>query len=271
MDPVEMGQPQNLSLSCETAPTVVQTWEEQPGAVAPGVTKIYYIKIKNVNPKGCAPAGVMLEAPEQAMPRWSATAQPQLPDDLPWVGRISGIAPGATAQFRMTVTADWSMTDEPWNVGPFPLTFYLYLLDSEGMPIAGNSGEVTHTITFDSPTGCNRQAPVISIDNADPTPVALGTPVEYHVTVRNVDNRLCAWDQFKLTPKPTSLAEVTVDGDWYGTPGINWILPGGSMVYTVTIKGTTMKRGQTLNEYFTVTTPHRPSYLGATGSVRYRN
>jgi hypothetical protein len=85
------------------------------------------------------------------------------------------------------------------------------------------------------------------------------------VTVRNVDNRECGQDVFRLVPDPPSRFEtVTTDGPFL-------IFPQGSAVFTLTIQAVAVPPDQPLQQCFTVSGDHHATAnLTSSACVRYR-
>lgn len=226
-------------------PVVVETREEQPGPVAPGISKIYFVTVRNADSATCGPSTITF-TPDQ-FHFFSIVPQPST---------IGGVSPGATAQFRVVVTADASVP---------PSTTVLGYTLIKGPITTTARGSLTLTVTFDNPNGCNRQRLAIAIDNPDPPPVPQGTVVPYHVTVRNVDNRECGQDVFRLVPDPPNRFEtVTTDGPFL-------IFPQGSAVFTLTVQAVAVPPGQPLQQCFTVSGDHHATAnLTSSACVRYR-
>jgi hypothetical protein len=230
------------------APVVTQVKEEQPGPVAPGTSKVYFVTASNADSTGCAPSTFSF-VPD-SFHLFSIVAQPN---------NVGGVSPGATVQFRVTVTSDPSVAPGTYAIG-------FTIVNNAGA--AGSTsvrGSLTYVATFTNPTGCNRQPVQLAIDNADPAAVAPGTTVTYHVTARNIDNPACGQDTFTLTPNPPP-AGVTV-----ATNGPFAIAAqSGSAVFTLTIHAVE-PAGSTLQECFTVAGAEHPApSLDGTGCVRYR-
>jgi predicted small secreted protein len=221
------------------APVVIETREETPGPVAPGISKIYFVTVRNADSATCGPATVTFSP--DSFHFFSVTAQPN---------NVGGVAPGATVQFRVTVTSDPSVGATTTVVG-------FTIIKSSSTNTATARGSVTYVTTFDNPTGCNR--------HRDPAPVPQGTVVTYKVTVRNVDNSQCGLDTFTLTPTPPNRFEnVTTDGPF-------GIAPQGSATFTFTVQAVALPPGSPLTQCFTVSGAHHTTAdLTATDCVRYR-
>jgi len=181
--PEEYGSIQSALEQCVLqAPAITEVREESPGAVAAGISKIYHVTVRNSNSAGCAPATLTF-TPDSFM-FFSTVVQPST---------ISGVSSGSTASFRAVVTSDASLPEGVTNIG--------FTIISTG-PVGGATtvrGSLRYEIDFDNPVGCNRQVPQVEVSPSSPPPVAGGTPVLYHVTVRNVDNRECGPDTFSLS------------------------------------------------------------------------
>jgi hypothetical protein len=239
-DPVESVQ-SALAACVPAAPVVTEIREEQPGAVAPGVGKVYFVTVRNANSATCAPATITF-VPD-SFQFFSVVAQP---------ASAGGVASGATTQFRVTVTSDPSVPPGTTSIG-FTL-------------VSGSTsarGALTFVVTLDNPVGCNRQRPAIAIDNAQPPPVPPQTAVTYRVTVRNVDNRECGADTFTLSPFALHFVTVTTNGPFT-------IPAQGSAVFNLTIQASDVfGPGSVINESFDVIGAHHGA-LTATGTVVYR-
>jgi hypothetical protein len=227
------------------APVVTQTSEETPGAVAPGISKIYFVTVRNTNSAACGPA--TLNFVPDSFHLFTIVAQPS---------SIGGVASGATAQFRVTVTSDPSIAVGTYSIG------FTVVANPGGTSVRG---ALTYVATLDNPTGCNRQRVAISIDNPSPPPVHSAVPVSYHVTARNVDNRECGADTFHLSPCALHFFTVITDGPFT-------IAPQGSAVFTLTLQAADFfGPGTDVTECFDVFGDrHVTPDLRATGSVRYR-
>jgi hypothetical protein len=227
-------------------PVIVSTTEETPGPVAPGISKVYFVVVRNTDSATCGPATVTFTP--DSFHLFSTVVQPN---------SVGGVGPGSTVQFRFTVTSDPSVGATTTVVG--------FTIIKNSSATATTRGSVTYVTTFDNPTGCNRQRPAIAVDNRDPAPVPQGTVVTYKVTVRNVDNRECGLDTFTLTPDPPNRFEtVTTDGPF-------GIVPQGSATFTLTVQAVAVPPGSPLTQCFTVSGAHHPApNLTATDCVRYR-
>ena len=227
------------------APVVTSISEETPGAVAPGISKIYFVGVRNGDSATCAPA--TLTFVPDSFHLFTVVAQPS---------SIGGAAPGTTGQFRVTVTSDPSVA-----VGTYSIGFTLVSLPGG----TSTRGALTYVVTLDNPTGCNRQPAAIAIDNAQPPPVPPpGSPVSYRITIRNVDNAACGPDSFSILPFSLHLFAVTVDGPFT-------IAPQGSATFTLTLSPqVALGSGFTLTEGFSVLGQRHLGNLVVNGSVLYR-
>jgi hypothetical protein len=226
------------------APVVTATSEETPGGVAPGISKVYFVTVSNGNSAGCAPA--TLSFVPDSFHLFSIVAQPS---------SASGVSSGATVQYRVTVTSDPSVA-----TGTYAIGFTVVSLPGG----TSTRGSLTYVATLDNPVGCNRQPAAIAIDNDQPPPVPPpGSPVSYHITIRNVDNRACGPDSFTLDPFSLHLFNVTVDGPFT-------IAPQASATFTLTISPAVAFTSVDLTEGFTVLGLRHLGNLVVTGSVRYR-
>jgi len=235
-----------LDACVSAAPVVVETREETPGPVAPGISKVYFVTVRNADSATCGPATVTFTP--DSFHFFSVTVQPN---------NVGGVAPGSTVQFRVVVTSDPSVGAATTVIG--------FTIIKSSSATATTRGSVTYVTTFDNPTGCNRQRPAIAVDNRDPAPVPQGTVVPYKVTVRNVDNSQCGQDTFTLTPAPPARFEtVTTDGPFC-------IVPQGSATFTLTVQAVAVPPGSPLTQCFTVGGAHHTTAdLTATDCVRYR-
>jgi hypothetical protein len=167
---------------------------------------------------------------------------------------VSGVASGATAQFRFVVTSDPSVPEGSTSIG--------FTVIATG----GNfvRGAVTYTVSLDNPTGCNRQRVALSF-NANPPAVPPQTAVVYKVTARNVDNRECGQDTFFLSPFSLHFVSVTTNGPFV-------IPPQGSATFDLTIQASDLfGPGAVITEEFTVFGQrHLPPNLSMNGTVVYR-
>jgi hypothetical protein len=222
------------------APVVTAIREEQVGAVAPGITKIFFVTVANANSAACGPSTIFF-VPD-AFHLISVVAQPS---------SAGGVAPGATTTFRLAVTADASTQPATTNIG-FTVV---------ANPGASTVGSFVFTTTLDNPLGCNRQAPAVSVDNAQPPPVPQLTPVVYHVTVRNVDNRECGPDTFSLGPDSFHFFDIFASGPFT-------IAPQASAVFDLTVKQD-LPGAVDITVGFDVFGQRHGGLIG-TGSVRYR-
>jgi len=227
-------------------PVIVQTTEETPGPVAPGISKVYFVVVRNTDSATCAPASVTFTP--DSFHLFSTVVQPTT---------VSGVGPGSTVQFRLVVTSDPSVGATTTVIG--------FTIIKNSSATATTRGSVTYVTTFDNPTGCNRQPPAIAVDNRDPAPVPQGTVVTYKVTVRNVDNAECGQDTFTLTPAPASrFVTLTTDGPFT-------IFPQGSATFTFTVQAVAVPPGSPLTQCFTISGAHHTTAnLTATDCVRYR-
>jgi hypothetical protein len=225
------------------APVIVETREETPGPVAPGISKVYFVTVRNTNTAACGPAQLFF-TPDSFM-FFRTEVQPT---------SVSGVGSGATAQFRLVVTSDPSV-----GVGSTSIGFTV-------IATGGNfvRGAVTYTVSLDNPTGCNRQRVALSF-NANPPAVPPQTPVVYRVTARNVDNRECGPDTFFLSPFSLHFVTVTTTGPFV-------IPPQGSATFDLTITPSDLfGPGSVITEQFTVSGQrHLPPNLSADGTVFYR-
>jgi hypothetical protein len=226
------------------APVVTETRQETPGGVAPGISKIYFVTVRNGNSATCGPA--TLSFVPDSFHLFSIVAQPS---------SAGGVASGATAQFRVTVTSDPSVAPGTYTIG-----FTVVSLPG-GTSVRG---ALTYVATLDNPVGCNRQPPAFSIDNDQPPPVPPpGSPVSYRITVRNVDNRECGPDSFSVLPFSLHLLSAVADGPFT-------IAPQASAVFTLTITPEVAFTSLDLTEGFTLLGQRHLGNLVVTGSVRYR-
>ena len=227
-------------------PVIVETREETPGPVAPGISKIYFVVVRNTDSATCGPASVTFTP--DSFHFFSTVVQPNT---------VNGVGPGSTVQFRLTVTSDPGVGATTTEIG--------FTIIKTSSATATTRGSVTYVTTFDNPTGCNRQRPAIAVDNRDPPPVPQGTVVTYKVTVRNVDNRECGQDTFTLTPAPPNRFEnVTTDGPFV-------IFPQASATFTLTVQAVAVPPGSPLTQCFSVSGQHHATAdLTATDCVRYR-
>jgi hypothetical protein len=227
------------------APVITSITEEQPGPVAPGISKVYFVQVRNGDSATCAPATITF-VPD-SFQFFSIVAQPS---------SIGGVAPGSTAQFRVTVTSDPSVAPGTTSIG-----FTVVSLPGG----TSTRGSLTYVVTLDNPTGCNRQPPAISIDNNQPPPVPPpGSPVTYRITIRNVDNAQCGPDTFQIVPFSLHLFTTTVNGPFT-------IPPQGSATFTFTITPqVALASGFSLTEGFTVLGQRHLGNLIVNGSVLYR-
>jgi hypothetical protein len=227
-------------------PVIVETREETPGPVAPGISKVYFVVVRNTDSATCGPASVTFTP--DSFHFFSTVVQPST---------VGGVGPGSTVQFRLVVTSDPSVGATTTVIG--------FTIIKNSSATATTRGSVTYVTTFDNPNGCNRQRPAIAVDNRDPAPVPQGTAVNYRVTVRNVDNRECGLDTFTLTPAPPVRFEtVTTDGPF-------GIVPQGSATFTLTVQAVAVPPGSPLTQCFTVSGQHHTTAdLTATDCVRYR-
>jgi hypothetical protein len=227
------------------APVVTEVREETPGAVAPGIGKVYFVTVRNTNSTGCGPATVSF-IPDSFM-FFSIVAQPS---------SAGGVASGATTTFRVTATSDPSVVPGTYTLG------FTVVANPGG---TSTRGALTLVVTLDNPTGCNRQRLAIAIDNPNPPPVPPQTAVVYHVTVRNVDNRECGPDLFHLSPFSLHFVSVTTNGPFT-------IPPQGSAVFDLTIQASDLfGSGSVITESFDVFGDrHVTPDLRNTGTVTYR-
>jgi hypothetical protein len=225
------------------APVIVETREETPGPVAPGISKIYFVTARNTNSAACGPAQLFF-TPDSFM-FFRTEVQPT---------SVSGVASGATAQFRFVVTSDPSVP-----VGSTSIGFTI-------IATGGNfvRGAVIYTVTLDNPVGCNRQRVALSF-NANPPAVPPQTAVVYKITARNVDNRECGPDTFFLSPFSLHFVSVTTNGPFV-------IPPQGSATFDLTIQASDLfQAGAVITEEFTVFGQrHLPPNLSMNGTVFYR-
>jgi hypothetical protein len=226
------------------APVVTETREETPGAVAPGISKIYFVTVRNGNSAGCGPATASFVA--DSFQFFSVVAQPS---------SIGGIASGATATFRVTVTSDPSVAVGTYNIG------FTVVSNPGGSSVRGS---LTYQVTLDNPTGCNRQRVAISIDNPAPPPVPPQTAVVYHITARNVDNRECGPDLIFLSAASFHFVSISSNGPFT-------IAPQRSAVFDLTIQASDLfGPGSVIDENFVVAGQQHGGNLASTGTVRYR-
>ena len=218
------------------APIVTQTLEQNPGAVAPGISKVYFVTLQNTNSVGCSPA--TLSFVPDSFHFFSVVAQPN---------SVGGVASGATAQFRVTVTSDPSVA-----VGTYSIGF-------TGISNTGGSvrGALTYQVTLDNPTGCNRQPLAIAIDNPRPPAVPAGTAVNYQVTARNVDNLECGADLFFLSLAELHLGTAAVTGPFT-------IAPQSSAAFQITISAPV-----SVDENFVVAGQRHGGALSVNSTVHY--
>jgi len=225
------------------APVIVETREETPGPVAPGISKIYFVTARNTNSAACAPAQLFFTP--DAFHLFRTEVQP---------ASVSGVGPGSTAQFRLVVTSDPSVAEGTTSIG-FTIT-----------ATGGGSvrGAVNYTVSLDNPTGCNRQRVALSF-NANPPAVPPQTAVTYKVTARNVDNVQCGPDTFFLSPFALHFVTVTANGPFV-------IPPQGSATFDLTIQASDLfGPGSVISEQFTVFGQRHPQpNLSMDGTVFYR-
>jgi hypothetical protein len=225
------------------APVIVETREETPGPVAPGISKIYFVTARNMNSAACGPAQLFF-TPDAFM-FFRTEVQPI---------SVSGVASGATAQFRFVVTSDVSVGEGSTSIG--------FTIIATG----GNfvRGAVTYTVSLNNPVGCNRQRVALSF-NANPPAVPPQTALVYKITARNVDNRECGPDTFFLSPFSLHFVSVTTNGPFV-------IPPQGSATFDLTIQASDLfGPGSLIVEEFTVFGQrHLPPNLSMNGIVNYR-
>jgi hypothetical protein len=222
-------------------PQIVEIREELPGPVAAGVTKIYHVTVRNMNSAACGPSTVSF-TPDAFM-FFSIVPQPS---------SIGGVAPGATASFRVEVTSDPSVAEGVYNLG-------FTLISNPG---GSTRGSLTYEVDFDNPTGCNRQAPQFSVSPASPAPVPAGTAITYQVTIRNVDNRECGPDTFTLIFDFFRFFSIVSSGPVT-------IPAGGSGVVTVTVTSDPNMVGPGIRDIGFVVFGQRHGSLQNRGFLRY--
>jgi len=79
-------------------PVIVETREETPGPVAPGISKVYFVVVRNTDSATCGPASVTFTP--DSFHFFSTVVQPST---------VGGVGPGSTVQFRLVVTSDPSV------------------------------------------------------------------------------------------------------------------------------------------------------------------
>jgi hypothetical protein len=224
------------------APVITEIREETPGPVAPGISKIYFVTVRNGNSAGCGPSTLTFVA--DSFQFFSVVAQPS---------SVGGVAAGATTTFRVTVTSDPSVPEGTTNIG------FTVVANPGGGSVRG---ALVYTVSLTNPVGCNRQPPAVSVDSFEKS-APPQTPVVFHVTVRNVDNRECGADTFSLSPFSLHFVSVTANGPFV-------IAPQGSAVFDLTITPSDLfGPGATIDESFTVLGAHHGN-LTTTASVRVR-
>lgn len=243
---VETEEPlQSMSGALESCvlrnPEIVEIREERPGPVAAGVTKVYHVTIRNTNSGPCGPSTVSF-TPDAFM-FFSIVAQPS---------SIGGVAPGATASFRVEARSDPSVAEGVYNLG----------FTAVSNPGGNTRGSLTYEVDFDNPTGCNRQAPQFSVSPASPAPVPAGTTVTYQVTIRNVDNPECGPDTFVLILDFVRFFSIS-------TSGSVTVPAGGSGVVTVTVTSDPSMVGPGIRDIGFVVFGQRHGSLQNRGFLRY--
>jgi hypothetical protein len=225
------------------APVIVETREETPGPVAPGISKVYFVTVRNTNSAACGPAQLFF-TPDSFM-FFRTEVQP---------ASASGVGSGATAQFRLVVTSDPSVPVGSTSIG-------FTVIATGGSSVRG---AVTYTVSLDNPVGCNRQRVALSF-NANPPAVPPQTALVYKITARNVDNRECGPDTFSLSPFALHFVTVTTNGPFV-------IPPQGSATFDLTIQPSDLfGPGAVINEQFTVSGQRHPApNLSMDGTVTYR-
>lgn len=234
---------QDLLEQCVTAsPVITEIREELAGPVAPGVSKTYFVVVRNASSAACAPA--TLSFIPDAFQFFGASAQPS---------SIQGVAPGATATFRVQVTSDPSVQEGVYDIG-FTVV---------GQP-GGTSvrGSLPYEVDLDNPTGCNRQPPQISVTPSSPAAVPAGTVQNYTVTLRNIDNPQCGSEVFSVIPDSFRLFSLS-------TSGPVTIPAGGSATVTLSASSASQVTAGTYALGFTVV-GNRHGSLTSRGSVSYR-
>jgi hypothetical protein len=224
-----------------SSPQIVEIREERPGPVAAGITKVYHVTVRNTNSGACGPSTISF-VPDAFM-FFNIVAQPS---------SVGGVAPGATASFRVEVTSDASVAEGVYNLG--------FTVVSN--PGGSTRGSLTYEVDFDNPTGCNRQAPQFSVSPASPAPVPAGTTITYQVTIRNVDNRECGPDTFTLIVDFFRFFSIS-------TSGPVTIPAGGSGVITVTVTSDPNMVGPGIRDIGFVVFGQRHGGLTNRGFLRY--
>jgi hypothetical protein len=225
------------------APAIVETREETPGPVAPGISKIYFVTARNQNSAACGPAQLFFTP--DAFHLFRTEVQPN---------SVSGVASGATAQFRLVVTSDPSVGEGTTSIG--------FTVTATGGGFA--RGAVNYTVSLDNPTGCNRQRVALSF-NANPPAVPPQTALVYKVTARNVDNVQCGPDTFFLVPFSLHFVNVSANGPF--------VIPAqGSATFDLTIQPSDLfGPGSVITEQFSVFGQRHPQpSLSMDGTVVYR-
>jgi hypothetical protein len=222
-------------------PVITEIRAEQPGAVAPGVRKIYHVTVRSTNSAACGP--VTFTFVPDSFHFFTISAQPS---------SVAGVGADGSASFRVEVTSDPSVA-----VGVYDLGFTIV-----GTP-GGESvrGSLTYEVTLDNPTGCSRQAPQLSVTPASPAPVPAGTAQTYQVSVRNLDNPECGTDTFSLIPDSFHLFSLVSNGPFP-------IASQGSALFTVTANSDASVTTGTFALGFTVVGSHHGS-LTNRGAVQY--
>jgi hypothetical protein len=201
----EYGSVRLAQQACTLAPPVItEVREENPGPVAPGITKIYHVQVRNANSTGCAPASLTF-IPDSFM-FFSIVVQPQT---------ISGVASGTVANFRVAVTSDQSLPEGVTDIG------FTIVANNPAGGATTARGSLRYEIDLDNPVGCNRQVPQAEVAIVSPSPVPPGGTINYRVTVRNVDNRECGPDTFFIGTQNPRFFTITI------TP-LQLTIPAGS-------------------------------------------
>jgi len=204
---------------------------------------VYFVTARNTNSAACGPAQLFF-TPDAFM-FFSTQVTPT---------SVSGVASGATAQFRVVITSDPSVPEGSTSIG--------FTIIATGGNVV--RGAVTYTVSLDNPTGCNRQRVALSF-NANPPAVPPQTAVVYRITARNVDNVQCGPDTFSLLPFSRHFVSITANGPFV-------IPPQGSATFDLTIQASDLfGPGSVIDEEFTALGQrHLPPNLSQNGVVFYR-
>ncbi|HEX6765649.1 MAG TPA: hypothetical protein VF103_09235, partial [Polyangiaceae bacterium] len=134
-------------------PVITEVREENPGPVAPGITKIYHVQVRNANSVACAPATITF-VPDSFM-FFGIVVEP-------WT--ISGVASGTTANFRVAVTSDPSLPEGVTDIG------FTIIVNNPTTGATTARGSLRYEINLTNPVGCNRQIPQVEVQIVSPTP-----------------------------------------------------------------------------------------------------